>query len=70
MASYKAIVDFTDLQTGIEYKAGDTFPKSGSVDENRAKQLMTPTSQRGAFIAEAAGIVEKKSRKTASKKEE
>ena len=49
---YKAIVDFKDLRTGCIYKAGDTYPKSGSVDKDRAKQLMTPTSQRGALIEE------------------
>ena len=70
--AYKAVVDFKDLRTGIDYKAGDIYPKSGSVDKDRAEQLMTPTSQRGPLIEEIAEVVEvkRKSRKSEEKKEE
>lgn len=53
MISYKVIVDFKDLRDDShEYKVGDKYPHSGEVDEERVKQLMTPTSMRGPLIAE------------------
>ena len=61
---YKALVDFVDLRDGgYEYKAGDTYPHAGEPDEARVKQLMTPTTMRGALIEEEKPV--KKSRKKA-----
>lgn len=68
--AYKAIVDFKDIRTGICYKAGDTYPKSGTVTTDRAKQLMTPTSQRGPLIEESPETVEKKKSKKSEEKAE
>lgn len=69
---YKAIVDFKDLRdAGHEYKSGDVYPHSGKADPERVAQLMTPTSQRGALIAEVADEVkEAKEVKPATKKKE
>lgn len=53
---YRAIVDFKDLLSGEEYKAGDKYPRTGEADAKRINQLMTPTTQRGALIEE---VVEK-----------
>ena len=61
--AYKALVDFKDIRTGVCYKAGDTYPNSGSVTTDRAKQLMTPTPQRGPLIEEVPDVVEKKKSK-------
>lgn len=58
--AYKAIVDFKDLQTGHDYKAGDTYPFSGNADKDRIKVLATPTSQRGSLIEEVVIVEEKK----------
>lgn len=77
---YKAVVDFKDLQTGHEYKAGDVFPFEGDADNARIEQLITPTSQRGPLIgAEEAipetvaetseAVKEKKPRKSENKAE-
>lgn len=69
---YKAIVDFKDLRDGgYEYKSGDKYPRSGVADPERVAQLMTPTSQRGALIAEVADEVkEAKEEKPVTKKKE
>lgn len=67
--AYKAIVDFKDIRTGICYKAGDTYPKSGTVTTDRAEQLMTPTSQRGPLIEEITEVEKKKSKKSEGKAE-
>lgn len=61
--AYKAIVDFKDLRTDHQYKAGDKYPFSGVVDEARAKQLCMPTTQRGALVV----WVEDKPRKSKKK---
>ena len=53
---YRAIVDFKDLLSGEEYKAGDKYPRDGKADAKRISQLMTPTAQRGSLIEE---VVEK-----------
>lgn len=71
--AYKAIVDFKDLQTDHEYKAGDAYPFEGVADEDRVKQLAAPTEQRGALIEEATEtveVVEVKAEKKKSKKSE
>lgn len=53
--SYKVISDFKDLRDGgYEYKAGDTYPHTGTADAERVKHLMTPTPQRGALLEEVA----------------
>ena len=49
---YKAIVDFKDLMTGHEYKAGDVYPYEGEAEKDRVKVLITPTSMRGSLIEE------------------
>ena len=49
---YRAIVDFKDLLSGEEYKAGDIYPRTGEADAKRVQQLITPTTQRGALIEE------------------
>ena len=77
--AYKAVVDFRDMQEDHDYKAGDTYPHKGSADPDRVKQLITPTAQRGALIAEvtektaekvAEVPAEKKKSKKAEKKED
>ena len=53
--AYKVVVGFKDLRDGgYEYKSGDKYPHSGTADPERAKHLMTPTSQRGPLIKEVA----------------
>ena len=53
--AYKVISDFKDLRDGgYEYKAGDTYPHTGTADAERVKHLMTPTEQRGALLEEVA----------------
>lgn len=47
---YKAIVDFKDLLTGHDYKAGDIYPFEGEADKDRVQKLITPTAQRGSLI--------------------
>lgn len=47
---YKAIVDFKDLRTGHDYKAGDVYPFEGEADKDRVQMLITPTAQRGSLI--------------------
>lgn len=47
---YKVLVDFTDIATGVEYKAGDTFETEG-VSENKIEFMSTPNAQREALIA-------------------
>lgn len=49
---YEVVSNFKDLRDGGEYKIGDTYPHKGTADPARAKQLMTPTDQRGALIKE------------------
>ena len=49
---YKAIVDFKDLMTGHDYKAGDVYPYEGEADKDRVERLITPTKQRGSLIEE------------------
>ena len=49
---YKAIVDFKDLMTGHDYKAGDVYPYEGEAEKDRVKVLITPTSMRGSLIEE------------------
>ena len=62
---YKAIVDFKDLRTGHEYKAGDVYPYVGEADTGRVKQLITPTPQRGPLIEE---VTEEKPVRSGKKK--
>lgn len=50
--AYKAIVDFKDLMTGHDYKAGDVYPFEGEADKDRVTRLITPTTQRGSLIEE------------------
>lgn len=67
MMQYKVIADFKDLQdAGYQYKIGDTYPRVGEPDVDRVKHLMTPTTMRGALIAEV-GSTEKPKRKNATK---
>ena len=47
---YKVLVDFTDIATGVEYKAGDTFETEG-VSESKIEFMSTPNAQREALIA-------------------
>ena len=73
--AYKAIVDFKDLQTGHDYKSGDTYPYEGKADFDRIKQLITPTTQRGPLIEEVEEktikeVVEKKPKSSYKKKKE
>ena len=69
--AYKAIVDFKDLQTGHDYKSGDTYPYEGKADFDRIKRLITPTTQRGPLIEEVAEeIIEKKPARSGKKKKE
>lgn len=56
---YRAIVDFKDLLSGEEYKAGERYPHKGNADAKRVQRLITPTSQRGALIEEVEEVVEK-----------
>lgn len=56
---YRAIVDFKDLLSGEEYKAGERYPHKGNADAKRVQRLITPTSQRGALIEEIEEVVEK-----------
>ena len=55
---YKAIVDFKDLMTGHDYKAGDVYPFEGEADKDRVERLIKPTAQRGSLIAEAEEVEE------------
>lgn len=67
--TYKVVKDFKDLRDGgYEYKSGDKYPRSGEAVPERAYQLMTPTSQRGALIEEIAEEI--KEVKPATKKKE
>ena len=68
--AYKAIVDFKDLRTGHDYKAGDTYPFEGKAEPERVNQLITPTSQRGALIEEVKVVVERKRTKKPEDKAE
>ena len=70
--AYKAIVDFKDLRTDHEYKSGDVYPFTGKADKERVEQLITPTAQRGALIAEVADdtVEKKRSNKKTEKKED
>lgn len=67
--AYKAIVDFKDLQTGHDYKAGEVYPFEGTADEKRINMLATPNSQRGALIAKVPVVVGRKPKKTENKAE-
>jgi hypothetical protein len=69
--AYKVIVDFKDLRDGgYAYKSGDKYPHSGNANPDRAKHLMTPTSQRGALIEEVAEEVVKVAKPVTKKKQE
>ena len=51
--AYKVITDFKDLRDGgYQYRSGDVYPHSGDADPERVKALATPTTMRGALIAE------------------
>lgn len=66
---YKVIVDFRDLQdAGYQYKVGDVYPHDGKPNADRVKHLMTPTTMRGALIAEVEET-EKLKRKTVAETE-
>lgn len=59
--AYKVIADFTDLRDDLhEYKIGDIYPYKGIADEARVKQLITPTTQRGALIEKVMPTRKKK----------
>lgn len=63
--TYKALVDFKDLRDGgYEYKAGDTYPRTGEPDVDRVRQLMTPTAMRGALIVEDEQPAKKSKKKS------
>lgn len=63
--TYKALVDFKDLRDGgYEYKAGDTYPRTGEPDADRVRQLMTPTAMRGALIVEDEQPTKKSKKKS------
>ena len=49
---YKALVDFRDLASGIDYKAGDTVDLSGA-PASKIDFMLKPNKSRGALIEEA-----------------
>ena len=70
--AYKVITDFKDLRDGgYQYRGGDVYPHSGDADPERVKALATPTTMRGALIAEVGEelkeeITEKEAEKPAT----
>lgn len=47
----KVLIDFVDIATGKEYKAGDTYDTEG-ISEAKIEFMSTPNAQRGALIGE------------------
>lgn len=55
--AYKVIANFKDLRdNGHEYKIGDVYPHTGKADNDRVKNLMKVTAQRGALIEEVPDL--------------
>ena len=49
----KVLIDFIDIATGKEYKAGDIYDTEG-ISEAKIEFMSTPNAQRGALIGEEA----------------
>jgi len=63
---YKVITDFADLQDGGHvYRAGDSYPRSGSADSSRVKELSGTGNKLGVPL-----IVEEKVSKSRKKPKE
>ena len=56
---YKVIKPFYDLQDGIDYKTGDTFPRKGKATQKRLAELSSKENKRGEPLIEKVALQKK-----------